>query len=293
MKTATPPLQPAVEPFSRSAGRRLLGKLRMVPRFPDLCSSWQPGGMRAGFGVLCSCLVWTACAGSLRAAEPADGSRYEFRAEHDRDGIGKFYLGREIAHVMGHQAADWLERPERVEEEQPDRLIDALRLKPGQSVADIGAGSGYFTWRLAKQVGPRGRVYAVDIQQEMLDLLARQMPARGVSNVVSVLGSIESAKLPASSIDLALMVDVYHEFSHPYEMIQSICAALKPGGRLVFVEYRLEDPDVPIKRLHKMSAEQVRKEMTVQPLEWVENIPILPRQHILVFRKPARTEAEK
>lgn len=270
MKTTLPPLHRNAEPRSRSAG-----------------------GRRAGLGVLCLCLVWAAGIGSPRAAEPAAGPRYEFRAEHDRDGIGKFYMGREIAHVMGHQAADWLERPERLEEEQPDRLIEALRLQPGQSVADIGAGSGYFTWRLAKKVGSRGRVYAVDIQQEMLDLLARQMPARGVSNVVSVLGSIESAKLPAGSIDLALMVDVYHEFSHPYEMIQSICAALKPGGRLIFVEYRLEDPDVPIKRLHKMSAEQVRKEMTVQPLEWVENIPILPRQHILVFRKPAGVEAEK
>ena len=210
--------------------------------------------------------------------------RYEHRKEHDPNGIGKFYLGREIAHVMGHQAADWLERPEREAEEKPDLLLEALKLKSGDIVADIGAGTGYYSWRMAKTVGDKGLVYAVDIQQEMLDLLASRMAERKITNVKGVLGTITDPKLPPRSVDLILMVDVYHEFDHPFEMIQSICQALKPGGRVVFVEFRSEDPKVPIKEVHKMSEVQVRKEMSVQPLEWVETITILPWQHVVVFR---------
>lgn len=211
--------------------------------------------------------------------------RYEFRKEHDRDGIGKFYLGREIAHVMGHQAANWLERPEREEEERPSWLIEALELKPGMVIADIGAGSGYFTWRMAEKVGPNGLVYAVDIQKEMLDVLSQNMAKRKITHFKTFLGTETEVPLPAGSVDLALMVDVYHEFSHPYEMMQSICRALKPGGRVVFVEYKAEDPNVPIKRLHKMSEAQVRAEMAVQPLEWEKTIDRLPRQHMIVFKK--------
>ena len=144
---------------------------------------------------------------------------YEYRREHDRDGIGKFYMGREIAHVMGHQAADWLERPERAEEEKPDQLVELLDLKAGMNVADIGAGTGYISWRMAQKVGPEGKVYAVEIQQEMLDMLAKKMEARGVKNVEGVLGTIQHANLQPNSIDLAIMVDVYHEFSHPFEMM--------------------------------------------------------------------------
>ncbi len=212
-------------------------------------------------------------------------SRYEMRAEHDPNGIGKFYMGREIAHVMGHPAADWLERPEREVEERPGLVLDAIKLKPGDAVADIGAGTGYFSWRMAKSVGRQGKVFAVDIQQEMLDLLVKKMADRAVTNVVPVLGTIEDARLPAKSVDLAIMVDVYHEFSHPFEMMESICRSLKPGGRVVFVEYRAEDPEVPIKLVHKMSAAQVRKEMSVLPLEWVETIKTLPRQHVIIFRR--------
>jgi ubiquinone/menaquinone biosynthesis C-methylase UbiE len=215
----------------------------------------------------------------------AASPRYEFRDNHDPDGIGKFYLGREIAHVMGHQGADWLERPEREEEEKPEALVEVLKLKPGDVVADIGAGTGYFSWRLAKAVGSAGLVYGVDIQQEMLDLFSKKMAERKISNVKSVLGSITDVRLPANSVDLVLMVDVYHEFSHPYEMMQSICRSLKPGGRLIFVEYRLEDPTVPIKRLHRMSEAQVRKEAALHLLEWIETIKTLPRQHVIVFRK--------
>lgn len=194
-------------------------------------------------------------------------------------------MGREIAFVMGHQAADWLERPERAEEEAPDKLLEALKIQPGDTVADIGAGTGYFSWRMAKITGPKGLVYGVDIQQEMLDLLEKRMKDRGISNVKGILGEITDPKLPAESVDLVLMVDVYHEFSHPYEMMTAICKSLKKGGRIAFVEYRLEDPKVPIKFTHKMSEAQVKKEMSAMPVEFIETIGTLPRQHIILFRK--------
>jgi ubiquinone/menaquinone biosynthesis C-methylase UbiE len=228
-------------------------------------------------------------AAHLFAADPpAATSRYEFRTEHSRDGLGKFYLGREIAQVMGHQAADWLERPERDEEEHTEKLVEQLKVKPGDVIADIGAGTGYFSRRLAKKVSPGGTVLAVDIQQEMLDLLTNRMAEAGVTNVKPVLGSLADPKLPANSVDLALMVDVYHEFDHPWEMMNAITRALKPGGRVVFVEFRGEDPAVPIKLLHKMTEAQVKKEMSMLPLEWVETIGVLPRQHIIVFKKTAK-----
>ncbi|PYJ57196.1 MAG: methyltransferase type 11 [Verrucomicrobia bacterium] len=243
------------------------------------------------FQVLLPCLF-----GSLPAAIPAAeeklkanaDTRYEYRQQHDPNGIGKFYLGREIAHVMGHQAADWLERPEREDEEKPELLLKALKLKPGDAVADIGAGTGYYSWRMAKAVGESGLVYAVDIQQEMLDLLAQKMAERKITNVKGVLGTITDPKLKSNSLDLVLMVDVYHEFDHPCEMLQAICQALKPDGRVVFIEFRAEDPKVPIKEVHKMSAAQVRKEMSVQPLEWMETIETLPWQHIIIFKKKAQ-----
>jgi SAM-dependent methyltransferase len=228
---------------------------------------------------------FTARAQSTNQPGSASSQRYETRSNHDRDGIGKFYMGREIAQVMGHQAADWLERPEREEEERPGLLLETLKIKPGEAVADIGAGSGYFTRRLAKLVGEKGTVYAVDIQQEMLDLLTNKMAELKIGNVTPVLGTITDPKLPPASVDLALMVDVYHEFDFPYEMVEAICVGLKPGGRLVFVEFRREDPKVPIKLVHKMSEAQVRKEMAVQPLEWSETSEVLPRQHIIVFKK--------
>ena len=215
----------------------------------------------------------------------SSSQRYETRAEHDRNGIGKFYMGREIAHVMGHEAADWLERAEREEEERPGLLLQELKIKPGEVVADIGAGSGYYTRRLAKLVGEKGTVYAVDIQQEMLDLLTNKMVELKIKNVKPILGTTIDPKLPKASVDMALMVDVYHEFDFPYEMVEAICKGLKPGGRLVFVEFRKEDPNVPIKLVHKMSEAQVKKEMAVQPLDWSETSEVLPWQHIIVFKK--------
>jgi len=230
---------------------------------------------------------------SFRSAAATDAGatveRYEIRAEHDRDGIGKFYMGREIAQVMGHLGADWLERPSREREEHTGKMVELLELKPGTVVADIGAGSGYFTRRLARKVGAKGRVLAVDIQPEMLTLLTNRLAVEGITNVVAIRGSIQDPRLPEASVDLALMVDVYHEFSFPYEMMQAIVRGLKPGGRVVFVEYRAEDPEVPIKPLHKMTEAQVRKEMSVHALEFVKNPADLPRQHVLIFRKPEAT----
>lgn len=212
-------------------------------------------------------------------------NRYEIRAVHDSNGIGKFYMGREIAHVMGHQAADWLERPEREREEKTSQLIDALKFKPGEMVADIGAGTGYLTRRIAPRIRPAGKVFAVDIQPEMLDLLTNNAARQGITNVVPVLGTITDPKLPAASMDTILMVDVYHEFDFPYEMTDAMCRALKPGGRLVFVEFRGEDDAVPIKRVHKMTEAQVKKEMAPHPLVWKETIRSLPWQHVIVFTR--------
>ena len=211
---------------------------------------------------------------------------YETRAEHDRNGIGKFFMGREIAHVMGHQAADWLERPEREAEERTDLLIDALKLREGEVVADIGCGSGFISRKISKKIGESGVVYGVEIQQEMLDLLMKRMAMFRIANVKPVLGTVTDPKLPPASCDTMILVDVYHEFDFPYEMIGNMIAGLKPGGRIVFVEYRKEDPKVPIKEVHKMSEAQVKKEMAAHPeIEFAETIATLPRQHIIVFKK--------
>jgi SAM-dependent methyltransferase len=210
---------------------------------------------------------------------------YEYRDVHDPNGIGKFFMGREIAQVMGHEGAAWLERPEREIEEAPGILVDALKLKPGMVVADVGAGSGYLTFRMAPKVAPGGKVLAVDIQQEMLDIIVAKGKQQKLTNIVPILGTITDPKLPDASVDLILMVDVYHEFDHPYEMTRAMVKSLKPGGRLVFVEYRMEDPTVPIKLVHKMTEEQVRKEMSIHPIKWVATLDALPRQHIIVFRK--------
>jgi SAM-dependent methyltransferase len=213
-------------------------------------------------------------------------SRYEFRQEHDPNGIGKFYMGREIAHVMGHQGAGWLERPEREMEEKPSKLIELLKFEPGQVVADIGAGSGYHTFRIAKLVGRKGKVYAVDIQPEMLNIIRWRIKKTGLKQVVPVRGTITDPKLPPGSVDLILLVDVYHEFSHPYEMTEAMTKALKPGGRLVFVEFRLEDPKVPILNVHRMTEKQVLKEMEPHPqMRHRRTLGSLPWQHVIIFEK--------
>ena len=203
-----------------------------------------------------------------------------------RGGTGRYYMGREISHVMGHLGVGWLERDERVEEERTDLVVEAFELEPDDVVADIGAGSGYFSFPVAAVV-PKGRVLAVDIQPEMLAIVEQRREAAGVKNVEPILSTVQDPKLPAGEVDLAFIVDAYHEFSHPREMLQGIHDGLRPGGRLVLLEYRAEDPTVPIKRLHKMSQKQVKKELEASGFRWVETRDFLPRQHFLIFEKPA------
>jgi ubiquinone/menaquinone biosynthesis C-methylase UbiE len=202
------------------------------------------------------------------------------------DSTGKVYMGREIAKVMGHQGADWLERPERVVEEQPEKTIASLELKSTDVVADIGAGTGYFSELLARQV-PQGQVISTDIQPEMIALLKQRIDRQKISNIQTQLGTEQSAELSPASVDLAIMVDVYHELSYPQEMMTGIVAALKPGGRVVLVEYRGEDPKINIKPHHKTTEKQMQKELMAVGLKWQKTDGILPQQHILFFAKPS------
>jgi len=233
--------------------------------------------------VLLSALLALAPAQDL---PPPPAPPYETRTEHDPNGIGKFFMGREIAQVMGHQAADWLERPQREDEERSDVLIEALKFRQGEVVADIGCGTGYISRKIAAKIGATGVIYGVEIQQEMLDLWTKHMETTGAAKATSVLGTPTDPKLPPASCDTLILVDVYHEFDFPFEMVRHMIDALKPGGRIVFVEYRKEDPAVPIKEVHKMSVAQVKKEMGAHPqLNFAQTIDTLPRQHIIVFTK--------
>jgi ubiquinone/menaquinone biosynthesis C-methylase UbiE len=210
---------------------------------------------------------------------------YETRAIHDPNGTGKFYMGREIAQVMGPGGIPWLDRPQRDEEQQPDVVIAAMRLRAGQTVVDLGAGSGYFTFRIAPKVGSRGKVLAVDVQDEMLETIRQRAAAQKATNVVVVKGNEKDPHLPANAVDVVLMVDVYHELAYPFEVMTKVRQALKPDGRLVCVEYRKEDPKVDIKEVHKMSVAQLEKEMKVAGFAPVQTIETLPQQHIVIFQK--------
>jgi precorrin-6B methylase 2 len=212
-------------------------------------------------------------------------SRYETRRDHDPDGTGKFYMGREIAHVMSFHGAGWLDRPEREKEEHVSKLLPPLKIKPGDHVADIGAGSGYYSLKIAKLVGDQGKVYATDIQPEMLAIIKAKMKKQNVANIAPILCTETDPKLPEGKVDMIFMVDVYHELSHPYEVMEKMVAALKPGGRVVFVEFRLEDDNVPIKLVHKMTEKQVLREMAEFPLRHVETQGHLPWQHVIIFEK--------
>ena len=220
----------------------------------------------------------------IKADDDLENSHYTTGLP-SRDGIGKFYMGREISHVMGHLGAGWLERPERERQERTDLLIAGLILSDDFVVADIGAGTGFFTFPIAQRV-PKGKVFAVDIQPEMLARIARRKMLEKVVNVETVLGEQDDPKLPKNQIDLAFIVDAYHEFSFPREMGERLKESLRPGGQLVLVEYRAEDQRVPIKRLHKMSEVQVKQEMAAIGLDWVRTDSYLPQQHVLVFQRP-------
>jgi ubiquinone/menaquinone biosynthesis C-methylase UbiE len=193
--------------------------------------------------------------------------------------------GRRFAQVMSAAGAAWLDRPERIEEEEPDRALDVLKIAKGAVVADVGAGSGYMTAKLASRVGPAGKVYAVDIQPEMLRLLGLRLKQQNIVNVMPVQGEVNDPRLPADTLDLELMVDVYHEFSQPQTMLRHLRAALKPDGRLVLLEYRKEDPSIPIRPDHKMSVSEAKQELEAEGFTLSQVNESLPRQHILVFTK--------
>ena len=222
------------------------------------------------------------CEAQTKHASPSEDA-YTFKTP-SRDGTGKYYLGRETSLVMGHFAAGWLERPEREKEENVSQAIRNMNLKPDEHVADIGAGSGYYSFRMAEKV-PEGKVYAVDIQTEMLDIMRRKIKKDKIKNVELVKGEEKTPKLAENSLDMVLMVDVYHELAYPKEIMEQVVKALKPDGRFVLLEYRMEDPTVPIKRLHKMSLEQAVKEMKAVGLRLQENMDNLPWQHFMVFVK--------
>ncbi len=209
--------------------------------------------------------------------------RYEYR-EGDPNGISKWYMGRQIAHVMSHFGIDWLEREEREQEENTSQLIKNMDLKPGMTVADIGAGSGYHTAIISKLIG-NGKIYAVDVEPEMINFLNNRISKEKLNNAVAVLGDEKKVPLKANSIDLMFLVDVYHEVAYPYEMARSMLEALKPGGKLYLIEFRAEDQQVPIKTIHKMSEKQAVKELKAAGFSFERNISNLPWQHCLVFTK--------
>ncbi|MDZ8186560.1 MAG: methyltransferase domain-containing protein [Nostoc sp. ChiSLP02] len=225
------------------------------------------------------------------AIAKADSSTtvYEQRVIHSPDGIGKYYMGREIAKVMGYTGAGWLERPSREMEEQPNKIVSVLNLKPNDVVADIGAGTGYLSFRIAPLL-ITGKVLAVDVQPEMLEIIELFKQEKNITNVEPVLATLTDPNLPTESIDLALMVDAYHELEYPQEVMQKIVKALKPGGRVVLVEYRGENPFILIKGLHKMTQKQVWKEMQAVGLVWRETKNLLPQQHLMIFEKPDSSE---
>jgi SAM-dependent methyltransferase len=213
------------------------------------------------------------------------------QAQHGQKGVlelGKVTRKRQIAPLFSAEHADWLTRPDREKTEQPEKVLDALEIPAGATVADVGAGVGYFTWRLARRVGPTGKVIAVELQQKMLDLLAENLKRRGIHNVEMVLGGVKDPRLPEAGVDLALLVDVYHEFQEPEAMMLAIRRSLKPDGRVVLVEYRKEDPTIPILPLHKMSVEEIRSEIEPLGFQLHKQLEFLPTQHILVFTRKER-----
>ena len=250
-----------------------------TPFLPRRCAlQWLATGLVAGPAAFTS--PWAA---AQKFPNPESG-KYQ-RIPLSADGIGKKYMGREIAGVMGWQGAAWLERQEREQEERGDLLLRELGLKSGMVVADVGAGTGYYARRMAPLVGASGQVLAVDVQPEMIEMLTAMAKKANLTNIKPVLCKVDNVKLPDASVDLAIMVDVYHELEFPFEMMESIVRALKPGGKIVFVEYRAEDPKVPIKAVHKMTEAQVRKEASQHALAYERTANTLPWQHVVIFKK--------
>lgn len=235
--------------------------------------------------LLASLLLTVSCSAESPAKPAADAATDYQYVDASRDGIGKLYMGREISHVMGHLGAGWLERKSRVAEERTDLLLENLPVRPDSVVVDLGAGTGYFSLPMARRATD-GRVLAVDLQTEMLDIIRSRSASENLDNIEPVLATEQDPNLPANSVDLVLIVDAYHEFSHPQEVMTGVFYSLKPGGRIYLVEYRGEDPRVPIKPLHKMTEAQARLELEAVGLRWVETLGFLPQQHVLVFERP-------
>ncbi len=239
--------------------------------------------MRNGLLLLSLLIATPIC---LVATAPAAGQTTDVYTQRQpsRDGIGKIYMDREISQVMGHRGAGWLERSNREREERTDLLIERLPIEDGDIVADIGAGTGYFSFPIAQRI-PNGRVLAVDIQPEMLAFIEDKKRNDAIGNVQTVHGTITDPNLPTAAVDLIFIVDAYHEFSHPREMGEAMSRALVPGGKLVLIEYRAEDPSVAILPLHKMSESQAIREMAELGLQWLQTADYLPQQHVLIFVK--------
>lgn len=234
---------------------------------------------------LCLAMVALGCGES---GERSSSSYYKQESPTDSIGTGRIYLGREIARIRSHEeVAAWLDRPEREMAEFPDRLVKSLNLKPADVVADIGAGTGYYTFRLADKV-PHGRVLAVDVQPEMLADISARAEAEGYRNVEVVNGTPDNPNLSTATVDVVLIVGSYHEFYYPYEMMKHVEAALVPGGRVVLAEYRGEDTTLQLSALHRITEAQAKKEMEFVGLRWIQTLDILPRQHLMVFQKPLR-----
>ena len=254
--------------------------------------------IRWGIGIISLVLITALTWGSVLArpaiatpdAVPIDAAKapaefpYTYRDRPSSDGIGKIYLGREIAKVMGYEGAGWLERPGRERQENPTAAIAALDLQPDDTVADIGAGTGYFSTRIAQQI-PEGKVLAINVQPEMIDILTWMKTEYGLENLQPILGTEQDPNLPANSVNLVLMVDVYHELAYPYEVMTRLVQSLKPAGRIIILEYRAENPFVLIKRRHKMSLKQLQREMKTVGLQLIGSPNILPQQHYAIFQK--------
>jgi len=230
-------------------------------------------------------LLSGSCSGQAPETD-ATGATPDYRfVAPSRDGTGKVYMDREIALVMGHLGAGWLERETREAEERTDLLLDNLPVQPDSVIVDLGAGTGYFSVPMA-QLAPAGRVLAVDLQPEMLEIIRTRSANEEIDNIEPILATEQDPNLPAGTVDLVLIVDAYHEFYYPKEVMTNVFTGLKPGGRVYLVEYRAADPRVPIKRLHKMTEAQARRELEAVGLRWVETLGFLPQQHVLVFERP-------
>lgn len=240
---------------------------------------------RHSWGVLTLALFFVGLISFAAMAQAEPPSEAAEAGEQEIPPSPERYMGRQIARTMHYLGAPWLVRESREREDESKKLLAALDVQPGQTVCDLGCGNGFYTLPLAKLVGPKGVVWAVDIQPEMLELLENRAQTRGVPNLQPTLGTAISPNLPEAAMDLILMVDVYHEFSHPEQMLEHIRRSLKPTGRLAVVEYRAEDPEVPIKRLHKMSQKQVMKELTANGFKLIDQYDELPRQHMFFFAR--------